>query len=415
MQKRGIWQRLSGLSRHDFNQSGAYLIGLLIVAIYVSTASAIVVSCLVGVWWLITGEFKQLPVIFKTSPVAAGAMVLYLCFFIGLGYGQVPDDAAYSTIRKYRELSYIPVLSCFFIHERYRTIAWKAFLVASVISLAGSFLMDLGVMEMQRNKSFSLKSRITHSIFIAFFIYYCAHKVTEIERRHKIWFYIAALIGIFNLFFVVEGRTGQLIFIILAPLFAVQRFGKKGLLTVIIGVICFMGLFINYSDKSSRIRYGLTNTFNYWHQDDIKKPVDVGVRFKYWQHSMTLIAEKPLLGYGTGSFEDQYKRLSGDKRGLQNPHNEFLLITIQLGLLGFISYCGFMFSQFYSARSLRQLDKWLAQGLLLTLIVTSLFNSPLLDHAEGHWFAVLLALCHAASRVKVNPGSKDMAVTGYHI
>lgn len=412
MQKQISWQRLSVFSQPDLNRAGAYLMALFIVSIYVSTATAIVVSCLVGVWWLITRQFKQLSAILKTSPVAAWALVLYLCLFIGLGYGQVADDAAYSTIRKYRELSYIALLSCFFTDQRYRTIAWKAFIVASAISLAGSFLMDLGLMDMQRNQSFSLKSRITHSIFIAFFIYYCAHKAVE-PNRYRAWFCCAALIGCFNLFFVVEGRTGQLIFIILAPLFAVQRFGKKGLLAVIIGIICFMGLFINYSDKSSRIRDGLANTLTYWKQDEIKKPVDVGIRFKYWQHAITLIAEKPLLGYGTGSYEKQYKRVSTDNHGLQNPHNEFLLITVQLGLLGLMSYCGFLFSQYYSARNLlRDHDRWLAQGLLLTLIVTSMFNSPLLDHAEGHWFAVLLALCHSANRTNVDTSFNGLALSG---
>jgi len=41
-------------------------------------------------------------------------------------------------------------------------------------------------------------------------------------------------------------------------------------------------------------------------------------------------------------------------------------------------------------------EKWLAQGVLLSLIVTSLFNTPLMDHAEGHWFVSMIALCFAS-------------------
>jgi hypothetical protein len=38
----------------------------------------------------------------------------------------------------------------------------------------------------------------------------------------------------------------------------------------------------------------------------------------------------------------------------------------------------------------------MAQGMLMTLVTTSLFNSPLLDHTEGHWFTTMIALCFAA-------------------
>jgi len=46
-------------------------------------------------------------------------------------------------------------------------------------------------------------------------------------------------------------------------------------------------------------------------------------------------------------------------------------------------------------------EKWLAQGVLLSLIVTSLFNSPLMDHAEGHWFTTMIALCFASLQADV--------------
>ncbi|MFI3219327.1 MAG: hypothetical protein QX189_09425, partial [Methylococcales bacterium] len=57
-------------------------------------------------------------------------------------------------------------------------------------------------------------------------------------------------------------------------------------------------------------------------------------------------------------------------------------------------------SQYYCGKTLPNREKWLAQGLLATLIITSLFNSPLLDHTEGHWFTTLIALCFATSAIK---------------
>ena len=108
------------------------------------------------------------------------------------------------------------------------------------------------------------------------------------------------------------------------------------------------------------------------------------------------------MGYGTGGFAKEYERIThNDHLVAKNPHNEFLMITVQLGLLGLSIYLGFLVSQYFYARKLPEKEKWLAQGLLFSLVVTSLFNSPLMDHAEGHWFTTMIALCFASLKADV--------------
>lgn len=367
-----------------------------IVTIYVSTSASTIFSILVGLLWLVTQQFKQIPTILKNSPVSNWALLLCSCFIFGLCYGDAPSTEAFAMLKKYRELLYIPLLSCFFINERYRSYAWKAFVVASVLTLITSYLMDFGIIDTLRHKTFTLKSRIGHSIFIAFFMFFCAHKALD-NNNKKAWCYLPLLlIGIFNLFFVVDGRTGQLVFMALVPLFAVQRFGTKGLLFAAAGLIVCLTLYISYSDKSARISGAVSSTQGYFKHIPGKKAIDVGVRYTFWENSLKLIAEKPLIGHGTGSFGEEYQRITGSKfEDVLNPHNEFLLIAVQLGLLGIITYIGFLYSQYSSSKKLPTPEKWLAQGLLFSLIVSSLFNSPFFDHDGGHWFATLIALCFA--------------------
>ncbi len=389
-----MWQQALKLYRQYPFNFGELVMVVFIITIYMSTAVAIVLSCVLGAVWLFSKQFKYLFAVLKGPSTATWALLLYLCFFIGLSYGDVPSEEAFSTIRKYRELLFIPLFSCFFTDERYRTWAWKAFIAASAITLVGSYLMDLGLMDLNRHKSFSLKSRITHSIFIAFFLFYCAHSLF-LNKKYQIWYLIALLLGTYNLFFVVEGRTGQLVFMVLAPLFAGQRFGKKGLFVAILGIVLFTALYIGFSDKSSRIHEGFANTLSYFNHVPEKRPTSMGLRYKFWENSLKMIAEKPLLGHGTGSFAEEYGQLAKSKTPVQNPHNEFLLMAVQFGLLGMVTYLGFLFSQYWGSRALPERDKWLTQGLLATLVTTSLFNSPFLDHTEGHWFAVMIALCLA--------------------
>ena len=378
---------------------GPLLMAVFMIAIYVSTSASTIVSVLIGLLWFLSKQFNNLPSVLKNSSVSDWALLLYLCFIVGLLYGDAPRTEAFAMLRKYRELLYIPVLSCFFANEHYRHYAWKAFLIASVLTLITSYAMDFGIIDMLRHKTFTLKSRITHSIFIAFFMFYCAHKLFE-KKNSYLWWSLLLLIGIYNLFFVVEGRTGQLVFMALVPLFAIQRFNKKGLFYAISGLIILLALYFNFSDKSGRIHEGLANTQNYLQHKSEKTPSSMGLRYSFWENSLKLVTEKPLLGYGTGGFAKEYQRITGSKmEDVLNPHNEFLLIAVQFGLLGIFTYCGFLFSQYYSAKILPDAEKWLAQGLLITLIVSSLFNSPFFDHDGGHWFAILIALCFAPNKL----------------
>jgi O-antigen ligase len=374
---------------------GVFITALFIIAIYLSTSLAIIISGLLGLLWLLTAQYQKLPRVLKDSPVAAWVLFLYLCFIVGLSYGNVPSEDGFSMLRKYRELFFIPLLSCFFTNERYRLWAWKAFFIASVLTLLGSYLMDFGIMDILRHKAFTLKSRITHSIFIAFFMFFCAHKAFD-NNKHTKWYLALLLLGIYNLFFLVDGRTGQLVFMVLVPLFAAQRLGKKGLLVSISLLIILVSLYFSFSNKSARIHEGLDNTQAYLNHQPQKKRTSMNIRYKFWENSLKLVVEKPWLGHGTGSFAQEYQRVTGAKLAkVKNPHNEFLLIAVQLGLLGSVVYSGFLFSQYYCSRTLPDPDKWLAQGLFFTLIITSLFNSPFLDHTEGHWFAAMIALCFA--------------------
>jgi O-antigen ligase len=82
----------------------------------------------------------------------------------------------------------------------------------------------------------------------------------------------------------------------------------------------------------------------------------------------------------------------------------FLMIGVQLGLLGLLIYIGFLASQFFCAKKLPDKEKWLAHGLLFSLVVTSLSNSPFWDHTEGHWFASKISLYFPPLQANIKVG-----------
>ena len=377
-------------------KAGGIFTALFIVAIYLSTSLAIILSALLGLLWLLSAQFMVLPDTLNKNPVAVWSLLLFLCFIFGLCYGNATFGEAFSMLKKYRELLFIPVLISFLTTESYRSWAWKAFVIASVLILLISYLMEFGVLDLNRQGDPAFKSRITHSILISFFAFFCVHKAYDGNRYAKLY-WVLFILSVYNLFFIVEGRTGQITATLLFLLFAAQRFTKKMLLLAVFVTAILLALFFAFSDKATRINEGVVNIQSDLKPDVKQIPSSMGQRYMMWRYSLKLIAEKPLLGHGTGSFTKEYQRVASNELFLsRNPHNEFLMIGVQLGILGLLVFLGFLASQYYCAKKLPDNEKWLAQGLLLSLIVTSLFNSPLLDHTEGHWFTSMIALCFAA-------------------
>ena len=323
-------------------------------------------------------------------------MLLFFWFILGASYTSATSREAFSMVMKYRELLFIPIFISILTTEHYRGWAWKAFFIASILTLFVSYLMHFGIFDLNKQGDSSFKNRIAHSLFISFFAFYCLHKAYDSLLNRKLYLALFVL-SLYNLFFVVPGRTGQLIVIALILLFSIQRFGNKQRLLIILAIGLSLTLYLNFSDKSSRISEGIANTKAYLQPVPEQTESSMGLRYGWWKSSLKLMSEKPLLGHGTGSYSKEYQRLVPDELlASRNPHNEFLMIGVQLGLIGLFIYLSFLASQYYYAKKLPNKEKWFAQGILLSLIITSVFNSPLLDHNEGHWFATMIAICFAS-------------------
>jgi len=122
---------------------------------------------------------------------------------------------------------------------------------------------------------------------------------------------------------------------------------------------------------------GVANTQAYLQPGHEQTESSMGQRYTFWEYSIKLIAEKPLLGHGTGSFAKEYERIAHNEHLItKNPHNEFLMISVQLGLLGLLIYLGFLANQYYCAKKLPNEEKWLAQGLFTAFNCYQFIQQP---------------------------------------
>lgn len=380
--------------------AGHYAVLLLILTLPFSTAIAQISTALIAILWLVSGQYKTLPNILLNNPAYLFAFLLFIWLFFGISYSSVPFESAFPIFAKYRKLLLLIIIIPFVVETRFRQRALLAFVTASTITLIGSYAIhfDLIPSPSQTHESPTFKSSITHSVFIGFFAFYCLHRMADGHRYLVVWCGLF-LLSVHNLFFLVPGRSGQLLFILLIWLFSLQRFNFRGTLLSLLLTTLFISLFFLYSEQAKRFIDGALNSYAFFQNNEQLLPTSMGYRLTFWKYALSLLAERPWFGFGTGGYAREYTSLAPQTGFiLENAHNEYLMIAIQLGVTGLILFLFFLIALYRHSLKLAEPTRWLAQGVLLALAINSLFNSSLLDHPEGHWFVLLIALFFTPQR-----------------
>jgi O-antigen ligase len=66
-------------------------------------------------------------------------------------------------------------------------------------------------------------------------------------------------------------------------------------------------------------------------------------RLNLWKDEARLISKKPLFGYGAGTSDDVILRDRGSEAGSSAPHNDYLRIALEAGLIGLGAFLAFIF------------------------------------------------------------------------
>jgi O-antigen ligase len=117
-----------------------------------------------------------------------------------------------------------------------------------------------------------------------------------------------------------------------------------------------------------------------------------GERLEFWKKSIGFIADAPVVGHGTGSVRDQFRRSVAQETGMaavasENPHNQTFAVAIQLGLTGTLV----LFAMWMAHLSLFRgggFAAWVGLVIVTQNIVSSLFNSHLFDFTQGWSYVV---------------------------
>ena len=225
----------------------------------------------------------------------------------------------------------------------------------------------------------------------------------------------AALLALGTVFFVFEGRSGHVVAIALVTLAILWELPRKYRLgIVLVPFLLMLGLYAASSKVQNRVDLVKkeVQAFSFKKGEAVDSTSSSGIRLHFWHRAIQSIAEKPLSGSGAGSWSSEFNRLERlqnsahqDIQPQGNPHQEFLLWGVQLGVPGILLLVALMISIFKDTLAMDQMSARAAQSVLLALVIACLFNATLYDALIGDFFCAALALLLALGSCQKNHAS----------
>lgn len=284
------------------------------------------------------GEFRRKITRIKSSKWMVSLSLLlilyYLSFFI---YGQFSDTIW--ILKRVSILWILPILYSvpFQIKTIYKSLF--AFLFSMFLSSVIAILENIELININgENWNWAAFLKYTdHNLFLASSIVISIYLIFKVEFHKKykniIFFFLP-----FYLFsiFTEAGKSGQIVLILLLVLFFIFFF-KNNIKKLIISVITLIiAVFVIYN--TSEI---VEKRFTY----EIKRFIEnkTSSRSLLFNHSIDLIKENPVLGYGAGIFTDKFGEINEETKKVlryqhKTPHNNYLYVWIELGLLGLLLF-----------------------------------------------------------------------------
>ncbi len=355
-------------------------------------------------WRLLAGIAR------RTSTLVLMALVVFL--LITFMYG-TNDPSLYSDfLSKYGRLLLIPLLIPAFHSAQDRLLVGQAFLASMAITLTLSYMVwlqvDLVAFGVVSDGEYAIssnptvfKKHITHNFFMAIALYFwllalgCRVKEGRYcQPKNLVWVIIYAVLVVaafINLFAMVDGRTGWVVFGVIPLVFGIQRFGLKGLVAGAAATLIILGTaYFTVDNVQQRIDKGIQEVSDFRTGEDQKS--SVGERMMLQISGGQAFADAPLLGHGIGGVRNAVAPYASEfgAEPFQNPHNQYLLLLIQGGILGLGLYLAFILLVIRGSYA----NEWSALHIapvLLMFVVGNFLNSFHYDFSESIAFILLIS------------------------
>ena len=386
---------LSLIDRERSERLADYLAIALAVSLPWSTSAT---GILAALWFLALLPTLNWPALrpILLSPAGWLPVAFTLLALLGVLWSQAPMGDRLNSVVPFARMLVVPLLLFHFSRSSRGVLVIYGFFISSTALLITSYLSFY-----LSETRFAIPTKhpgvpVKDTIVQASMFTLCAfgllglgwQRWLEGKQRIALICLALALAFLCNMVMVSTSRTAWLVIAALLPIFAL----RMGNLKAAVALLTAAGILAVIAWNTSaylRLRIGgvYTELVEY---RTMQKQTSSGQRLEMWSTSLKIMADAPIIGYGTGALVSTFTNATRDNLIIPsagNPHNQTFAIGIQLGIIGIAVLYALWLSHLLLFRGTDWVD-WFGIAVVVHIVVGSLSNSYLFDFTPGWTYAV---------------------------
>jgi O-antigen ligase len=340
------------------------------------------------------------------SPIVIALLPFAVIVFVGIFYGAASWPNALSALAGWRRLLLLPLAAAVFDDAPSKRLACKALLATCIVGALASVVTRWASYSILRTEpGIPFHNYSVQGMAFSLAAMVCVAALVRRDVFADDWMLgdrriMAATLALLvaDVVFVLPGRSnyGAIIAMVVAVVvFLARGSWRAKALAGLVALVCLGVVLASSGRVRDRIGQALYDVETV---DQAQGATSSGYRIIFWRNTLRMIEAHPILGVGTGGFFDGYlanvERLPGWKGGgTGDPHNQFLKVLGEQGLIGFAAFLFFLGGA--AACAAPTPYRQLGIAAMIGWCVSSLFNSHFSTYVESRllffWLGAMLA------------------------
>ncbi len=380
-----------------FNLDTTYQNLLIILAFLMplTVFGANLIVVLICFLWIFSGNYKSKFHEIIDSKLMLASIIFFALHLVGMIWTEDLKWGLHIIHKMWYFLLFFPILYTL-TKRKYIRFYISSFLLAISLSEVLSYLVWFELIEPFKQATVYnptiFMSHIQYNPILAFAIYLVLHEILFNKKLLKLE------VALYNFFaasmtinmFITGGRAGQVMFFAMLAIIIFQYFRNEWLKAIAIILIATSTIFFTAYQSSTIFHNRVHETISSIENYESNKGTSLGIRIAMTLNSWEVIIKNPILGVGTGDFPLEYKKVNQKNTpelpNATNPHNMYVLILMQLGIIGLVSFGSIFYFQI--KQSFLSKDKFIRDvGITLPLLYLIIMWSD--TYLLGHYNSLL--------------------------
>ena len=388
-----------------------YLILIELILILFSTALSNLIEITLYSLCLLTPSIRKEIYNNSKQPLFKASLALIFIIFISTFWSIAPLNSAFGELWGWRKILLLPISLALFCDAKYKDKAINIFLIFTSIIC----IISLWNIFVEKENGILIRNYATQGMIFSVSLIVFLNKLLlsykSLNSLKKITYF--CLIPIFALGILnIQGRSGYLalIVMVLTSLIIYMYKYKSKWKFIISSLILLVLMSAIFSSKIvlQRVELGINEI-----KDTLYREGDgnssMGIRTNMFILTIETIKENPIFGLGNGSFETEManktKNMKNKGLALHDPHNQYLKIIAEFGIIGFAVFVYLLISATKQRPEKNYSNyKEIALIVLAAWIATSLFSSHFSTFTEGRFIYLWLGIMLASQKIIVEKG-----------